>query len=223
MAAGHGDGVDGLRAQLLGHLREIAPRTVGEGRRASGLYPEAGSRQAFLNSRKEKTWGSDQTKAQAAPTRLAPFTLPPPLNHDDNRQGWEVREGHTVNACAPGVYGRLSPFLYQTQRAGGRRVARGPSGGGHKPRETASAEAIGPGKLRLCRREARSLGIATRRCCVGYSAGETGVTGVFQISAAYSRIARSEENQAMCAVLRMLAAHQAAGSRHSASTRRWVS
>src|SRR5690606_35078331 len=41
-----------------------------------------------------------------------------------------------------------------------------------------------------------------------------------QTSSAYSRMTRSDENQPICAVLRMLARHQAAGSRQRSSTAR---
>ena len=45
-------------------------------------------------------------------------------------------------------------------------------------------------------------------------------TGTCQISRAYSRMVRSEENQPMRAVLRMLVRHQSAGDCHSGSTAR---
>jgi hypothetical protein len=47
-------------------------------------------------------------------------------------------------------------------------------------------------------------------------------TGTFQMSRAYSLMARSEENQAMLAVLRMLMRVQADAERHSSSIRRCV-
>ena len=54
--------------------------------------------------------------------------------------------------------------------------------------------------------------------------GGTGValTGTPQISAAYSRMARSEENQPTPAVFRMAVRHQAGGWRHRASISRWA-
>ena len=46
--------------------------------------------------------------------------------------------------------------------------------------------------------------------------------GTFQISFAYSRMVRSDENQPICATLRMARAYQSGRSRQTSSTRRWV-
>lgn len=74
------------------------------------------------------------------------------------------------------------------------------------------------------RREARpeGSGRASRQWKGDVRDGARRQAGTFQMSLAYSRIERSEENQAMRAVLRTAFSPQDAWSPHRASIRRWV-
>src|SRR3954454_16812976 len=65
--------------------------------------------------------------------------------------------------------------------------------------------------------------VAPRWSSASWKGGVTGFTGTFQISWAYSRMVRSEENQAMRATLRMEARVQAGATCQRASTLRCAS